>query len=258
MLKEEAMTKSEWLNASDPSPMLSFLKATGGARDRRLRLLACAAVRKGAWSLLTDERSREAVEARERYEEGLLSATELKGPQLEAWRVLAAVCDAKSPVVDAVRAAAEAAGQPGPSVAMRIRVAEDQSVWWRETERMWAYETEHWTERVLQYAARAATGAMEGLAWTGERARQADLVRCIFGLRPEKSLRIDAGWLSWNAGTVVKLARSIYDEGRWDEMGVLADALMEAGCQDETILEHCRKGLHARGCHVVDGLLGRC
>jgi hypothetical protein len=100
----------------------------------------------------------------------------------------------------------------------------------------------------------------EGAAWEEARATesrgQADLLRCIFG-DVFRQVRIDAAWLTWNAGTVVKLARTIYDEGRWGDLPVLADALMEAGCQDETILEHCRKGPHAKGCFVIDALLGK-
>jgi hypothetical protein len=41
-------------------------------------------------------------------------------------------------------------------------------------------------------------------------------------------------------------------------MPVLADTLEEAGCQDATVLEHCRgPGLHLRGCWVVDLILGK-
>jgi hypothetical protein len=37
---------------------------------------------------------------------------------------------------------------------------------------------------------------------------------------------------------------------------VLADALKDAGCHSEAILNHCRGGgEHARGCWVVDLLL---
>jgi hypothetical protein len=64
-------------------------------------------------------------------------------------------------------------------------------------------------------------------------------------------------WLSWNNGTVPKLARLIYDERRWDELPVLADALEEADCSDAAILGHLRgEGPHARGCWVLDLLLG--
>ncbi len=128
------------------------------------------------------------------------------------------------------------------------------SLWFKEHGiRQWAYETEQWAERVLQYAARAAASQEEGPAWAAERARQAALVRCIFG-NVFQPVRIDAAWLT---GTVVQVANAIYQEGRWQDMGVLADSLEEDGCTDEEVLSHCRGGPHARGCYVVDALLGK-
>jgi hypothetical protein len=65
-------------------------------------------------------------------------------------------------------------------------------------------------------------------------------------------------WLRWNDGTVVKLAQSIYDERRFTDLPILADALEDAGCADADILAHCRgPGPHVRGCWVVDLLLGK-
>jgi hypothetical protein len=41
-------------------------------------------------------------------------------------------------------------------------------------------------------------------------------------------------------------------------MGVLADALLDAGCADEELLAYCRGGgEHVRGCWAVDALLGK-
>jgi len=65
-------------------------------------------------------------------------------------------------------------------------------------------------------------------------------------------------WLTWNGGTVPKLAQGIYDEVRFQDLPVLADALEEAGCTYAAILDHCRQsGGHARGCWAVDLLLGK-
>ena len=39
---------------------------------------------------------------------------------------------------------------------------------------------------------------------------------------------------------------------------MLADALDDAGCSDAGVLAHCRgPGEHARGCWLLDGLLGK-
>ena len=68
----------------------------------------------------------------------------------------------------------------------------------------------------------------------------------------------DPLWLAWNDGTVRHLAHAIYDERDWEQMPILADALEDAGCQDERILDHCRGGgPHVCGCWVVDRILGR-
>jgi hypothetical protein len=78
---------------------------------------------------------------------------------------------------------------------------------------------------------------------------QSLLLRRIFGnsFRPAPSLA--PAVLAWNGGTVPKLAAAIYDERAFDRLPVLADALEDAGCADEAILGHCRRGgEHARGC----------
>jgi len=57
-----------------------------------------------------------------------------------------------------------------------------------------------------------------------------------------------APWSSW--------PKAIYDDRAFDRLPILADALEEAGCEDQDILGHCRSGgEHVRGCWVVDGLL---
>ncbi len=103
----------------------------------------------------------------------------------------------------------------------------------------------------------------------------------------------DSPWLTHNDGAVAKLAKVIYDERKFDALPMLADALQEAGCDDEAILRHCRgmdrhprcgvqshdleceacgvrlygqdvqavcrfkQGPHVRGCWVLDLLLGK-
>ena len=65
-------------------------------------------------------------------------------------------------------------------------------------------------------------------------------------------------WLSWNDGTIPKLAQAIYDDRAFDRLPILADALEEAGCDNADILNHCRQpGEHVRGCWVVDLLLNK-
>jgi hypothetical protein len=41
-------------------------------------------------------------------------------------------------------------------------------------------------------------------------------------------------------------------------MPILADALQDAGYEDEDVLNHCREpGAHVRGCWVLDLILAR-
>ena len=81
--------------------------------------------------------------------------------------------------------------------------------------------------------------------------------RDIFG-NPFRHSTISPEWLTWNNGTIPKLAQTIYDERRYDIMPILGDALEDAGCTDAQILEHCRgPGPHVRGCWVVDLILGK-
>ena len=101
-----------------------------------------------------------------------------------------------------------------------------------------------------------AAAFASGLEFAGP--RQCALLRCLFG-NPFRPVSLDPAWLGWNAGTVVKLAQAIYDDRRFGELPVLADALEDAGCTDAAILAHCRgPGEHVRGCWAVDLVLGRC
>jgi hypothetical protein len=86
------------------------------------------------------------------------------------------------------------------------------------------------------------------------RREQADLIRCIFG-DPFRPVAVDPAWLT---SDVLTLARGIYDEKAFDRLPILADALQDAGCEDEALLSHCRgPGPHVRGCWVADLVLGK-
>jgi len=62
----------------------------------------------------------------------------------------------------------------------------------------------------------------------------------------------------WLTSTVRTLVKGIQEDGAFDRMPILADALQDAGCDNEEILGHCRHpGGHVRGCFVIDLLTGR-
>jgi hypothetical protein len=86
------------------------------------------------------------------------------------------------------------------------------------------------------------------------RAVQCHLLRDIFG-SPFRLVALNA---NWRTADVLGLARAIYDERAFDRLPILADALQDAGCDDEPLLGHCRgRGPHVRGCGAVDLVLGR-
>lgn len=45
-------------------------------------------------------------------------------------------------------------------------------------------------------------------------------------------------WLDHNDGAVRKLAQAIHDGRRWEELPILRDALIEAGCDNDDLLRH--------------------
>jgi hypothetical protein len=82
----------------------------------------------------------------------------------------------------------------------------------------------------------------------------AAIIRDVVG-NPFRPVAVDPFWLT---PSVVAVAQSIYEDRRFEDMPILADALEEAGCHDADILAHCRsEGPHFRGCWAVDLLLGK-
>jgi hypothetical protein len=90
--------------------------------------------------------------------------------------------------------------------------------------------------------------------------------KCILSVRPDglfqvsrlRGRTVDPNWLTWNGGTVVRLAQAIADKCAFDGLPALADALEEAGCQEAAILAHCRQpGPHGERCWLIDLILDR-
>jgi hypothetical protein len=107
-------------------------------------------------------------------------------------------------------------------------------------------------------AAIQAALAVDVRRWQAERAAQAGLFRDVFGdpFRPVPPLNLQGP--SGNNGMIPALARAIYRECAFDRLPLLADALERAGCTEAEVLGHCRgPGPHARGCWVLDLVLGR-
>ena len=230
------MNELEWLAGADPLAMLDYL--AGGASPRKLRLFACACVRR-FWSDLSYPVPRDAVNLAERFAEGTATPEEVEAmrgqaemsavnaPEFEQFAYIAAAATLAEEAADAARLAPESIRQHA------VRIA--------------AYETIY-AEDEAQVNARARTE---------ESRRQVELLNELFG-NPFRPYILEPHWLAWGGGVVVGMAREIEDAQRFAELPYLADALMDAGCGDETILRHLRRTEgHIRGCWALDALVRR-
>lgn len=223
------MTETEWLESAAPTKMLEFLK--GKASDRKLRLFAVACAR-SCWHLLSDQRSRDAVESGERVADTSETSNELESMYREAWAAVPLVGS------DLHMSAARAAGrtvQPNAHDASRYAV----------------------NEIVELHANSMEDEEGEHAYWKGKANAEgmlASALRDIFG-NPFRPVIVDPSRLNHD---IIDLARLIYNERAFNRMPELADALQAAGCADEDILKHCRgTGPHVRGCWVIDVALGK-
>ena len=103
------------------------------------------------------------------------------------------------------------------------------------------------------------TGGMEEFSALREGRQQAWIEGCqaakeVLG-NPFRPVSVPPHWLT---PAVVGLAGGIYDDRAFDRLPILADALLDAGCENDQILSHCRsEGSHVRGCWAIDLLLGK-
>jgi hypothetical protein len=218
------MDENEWLKATDPGPMLEFLR--GKVSDRKLRLFAVACCRR-TWHLLTSEPGKRVVELAEKYADHGVTASDLLRANVRAFSAEVYVDSSCAGGVEGWRAAVESSATTSDAV----------------------YSTTY----ELQGGAKAISSLL------AEREAQASLLRDIVANPFATPWTIDSACLRWNDGTVVRIATEIYEERAFERMGVLADALLDSGCDDENLLAHCReqKGVHTRGCWVIDLVLGK-
>jgi hypothetical protein len=226
------MTEAEWLTTTDPTSMVDFIQSRGSVRKLRLFFAACARL---VWDYIPMDDARQAVEVAERYAADLASEDERDRAAKRLW---------------ALPAAGEMAGHY--AVAVSSGAAQD---WLRNPAVTGAFafmcaqlavHRQATTQTTSLAAWRAATGA------TG--AKQPALLRDIFG-NPFHPVTFAP---EWRTGTAVSLAAQMYESRDFGAMPILADALQDAGCDSEDILNHCRgPGPHVRGCWVVDLVLGK-
>jgi hypothetical protein len=249
------VTDSDWLAGDDPRALYAHLRRVANPRlartRRRLRLYACACCRH-VWDLLGPE-ARAAVEVSERYADGLAG-----GPELSAARRKVQVIFPGSwlgEVSERLRQKEEAPATRQERASLRRALAEARfaAVWTTSpgiTPVAWQVAM-----RARQAARDAALDPKEAFARAGR--AQAGLLRDLFG-DLSRSAAADVAVPAGKGNLVREMARAIYDERRFDELPVLADALEDAGCSDEDLLGHCRSGAeHVRGCWALDLVRGR-
>lgn len=300
-VREGLTTDVDWRTCEDPAPMLQFLRDKGSKRKWRLFAVACC---RRIDHLMTDERSRQAVEVAARYADGAAAEAEseiaravAQEAQDEAERAEYSAeaeenfCMTPRYAAFGLRLFAAAAARSAVSRDPRATDAESSSFdskYWRPSH--------EWAEAALHYHIYSGMSTHNHNNWQSEVIKEAvkrinlaerrahcESLRDLFGEYfgppgdqsdwfpegegPKESwcilpspVTFDLGreWSSWNGGSIPKLARAIYDEGRFDSLPILAEALEESGCTESALLSHLRgPGPHLRGCWVLDLLMDR-
>jgi hypothetical protein len=213
------VTEAEWLASDDPLLLLAILEPWAADEVVSDRQLRLFAC---ACSRrlwhVLPEQRRKDVELAERFVDGRASVEEISARRREISRAKKGRARPDEPAI-ARWCVLDGSGYGGP----------DDYRW------------------ELLTALRATRGA-------GAEAAQAALLRDIVG-NPFRRVEFAP---DWRTSTTVALAGGIYEEHAFERMPVLADALMDAGCEGEHVLSHCRgPGPHVRGCWVIDLLLGK-
>ncbi len=221
----------EWLRSADSVQLLAQLNRSRG--DRKLLLLGVACCRR-QFALLTSPDSRAAVEWAERFADGEAQRDE-RYERLE-W-------------------ASEGAAFRCETANARDRF-EDCS---EETRGPIAESNTDLAVGAVYFANALMTLDTHEPFDPSLRAHAqflvAPIVRDIFG-NPFRSVAFSP---EWRTGTALSLARTMYEARDFSAMPILADALQDAGCNNDAILDHCRdtQQVHVRGCWVVDLVLGK-
>jgi hypothetical protein len=223
------MTEAQWRTCSNLPVMLEFLR--GKVSDRKLRLFACACCR-FTFSVLAEDFDRsieEIIEAMEWYAEGLAGEDLRQDAERQARLIEcgpALIDDLVFPALTATASTVVSATDVWTSLVDYVEQLDDED--WRNP------------------------GAVKLISF----GRQA--LNDIIGPFPFRCVTLKPSWLAWNDGTIPKLAQGIHDDRAFDRLPLLADALSDAGCDDDDILAHCRQqGKHVWGCWPVDLLLDK-
>jgi hypothetical protein len=261
-------TEQEWLACDDPGRLLRRARFRSHRRKSRLFAVACC---RCIWRMLVDERSRMAVEVAERHADGAATDDELAAAARAADAAHHEMYATLGKVGSSLEWAALYAAHPDPfHGAKNVSWMAAWCRFYQAKKSQPDYDDIHhlpcrliervgplalllgrWKVEIIEQA--EATGA--------EKHVQAALLRCIFG-NPFRPVAFDPTWLT---SQVMSLAQAAYDHrnmpgGTLDptRLGILADALEEAGCTEQSLLDHLRSlGPHVRGCWPLDRCLAK-
>ena len=265
------MTEANWLAwgtphwllsfIADPHPVLASEQSVTILTERRLRLFLVGCCRR-QWDLFCDPICKRAVEVAERYADGLATEGDLEAASRDAQDLGDRIRMEERPWPNdhSLRQhIANAAIMVGWSYAELTRpkrldgAVPPEAACPRGVRGLTADRCLDEVARALDWlsADRRARTQQDAT----EEATQAALLRCIAG-NPFRPVIFSP---EWRTETAVLLARQMYESRDFSLMPILADALQDAGCEDEQILSHCRdpQGTHVRGCWVVDWVLGK-
>lgn len=257
------MTEAEWNTATDPQPMLEFLR--GKVSDRKLRLFAVACCRR-IWHLQVKE-GQQSLEVAEQFADGYvgekrlclaMSATDngpgqdVQGGRLTATYAAHLACmypwNRNYSALDPDKVSRFAAGAVYRTLYDAATIDHKQIIQMG----LGAGERMIPAQMACNNAKELVANADEIIA--AERTAHAHLLRDILSnlFRP---VTFDAACLT---PTVTSLATAIYEERVFNRLPLLADALEDSGCSNQEVLSHLRGGgEHTRGCWPVDLLLGK-
>ena len=233
------MTEAEWRECGDPCQLLAYLHRLLSNRKLLLYGVACCHAH---WHLLTQPVSREAVGWVDRYADGEVERDEGYA-RLEYKSEGAAF---RMEHTDQVRGRTEWFDDP-PADARRLGLAGQLA------------DVSPSPSTVAAYFANALMtldthDPYDSTLSSHRSLLLVPLLRDIFG-NPFRPVTFSP---SWRTGTAVSLARGMYESREFSAMPILADALQDAGCDSDEVLNHCRQpGEHVRGCWVIDLVLGR-
>jgi hypothetical protein len=224
------MTEKEWVAGGDLKKMLKYLHKRANERKRRLFAVACC---RRVWTHLRGPQCHEALETAERYADDLVPASELS--------------EAEEKAHEAYTIARQAGFEASVMASDAVYATTCAGVGWDIAEMA-----------AQRAAAAVAAGAPKGQtrpARVAEVSAQLALLRDVFG-NPFRTIAVDP---AWRTPDVVALAAGIYEERAFDRMPILADALQDAGCDSDDILNHLRDphAAHVRGCWALDLILGK-